>query len=251
MAGRGSFIESFPLFGYDLDDYDSLFAEKLDLLLQIRDQVPLTWSGRHRAPLVAAAIHPRALQTTLPIWVAVGGTPQSVVRAGALGLPLAVAIIGGLPEHFAPLLKLYRDSGARAGHPEASLPVGINCHGYIAETATAARAEFFPPYAQTMTRIGRERGWPPTTRAQFDMSCGPRGALMVGGPDEVIDKILAQYALFGHRRLLLQMSVGTMAHDKMLRSIELFGTKVAPVIRREIAARRAQEAGPPLRLPAD
>ncbi len=244
MAGRGSFIESFPLFGYDLDDYDSLFAEKLDLLLQIRDRFPLTWSGQHRAPLVGAEIYPRALQRMLPIWVGVGGTPQSVVRAGTLGLPLAVAIIGGLPEHFASLLRLYRDSGARAGHAAADLSVGINCHGYVAETAAAAADEFFPSYAHTMTRIGRERGWPPTTRAQFNMACGPSGALLVGGPGEIIEKILAQHAIFKHRRLLMQMSVGTMARDKLLRSIELFGTKVAPVIRREVAGRlAAEEAG--------
>jgi len=235
MAGRGSFIESFPLFGYDLNDYDSLFAEKLELLLQIRDHPRLSWSGRHRAPLLGAEIHPRALQRPLPIWVAVGGTPQSVVRAGTLGLPLAVAIIGGLPEHFAPLLKLYRDSGARAGHLD--LPVGINCHGYVADTAAAAADEFYPSYASTMTRIGRERGWPPTTRAQFDAACGPRGALLVGGPDEIIAKILAQHSIFGHRRLLMQMSVGTMPQAQMRRSIELFGTRVAPVIRQEVARR--------------
>jgi probable LLM family oxidoreductase len=237
MVGRGSFIESFPLFGYDLNDYDSLFAEKLELLLNIRDSRRLSWSGRHRAALDQAEIYPRAFQPVLPIWVAVGGTPQSVVRAGSLGLPLAVAIIGGLPEHFRPLVELYRSSGRGAGHDPGALAVSINCHGYVADNADVAAEEFYPSYAQTMTRIGRERGWPAMTREQFDRSRGPRGALLVGGPDELIEKILALHTLFNNRRLLLQMSVGTMAPDRMLRSIELFGRRVAPIIRQEIANR--------------
>jgi probable LLM family oxidoreductase len=239
MVGRGSFIESFPLFGYDLNDYDALFAEKLDLLLRIRDSERVTWSGKHRAPLAGQAIYPRALQRELPIWIAVGGTPQSVARAGALGLPLAIAIIGGEPERFAPLVALYRESGKRARIDSAKLAVGINGHGFIADSAQEAAELFFPPYADAMTRIGRERGWPPTTRAQFDNALNLRGALAVGGPDEVIEKILFQHKIFGHQRYLMQMSVGAMPHQAMMRSIELLGTKVAPVVRQEIARRDA------------
>jgi probable LLM family oxidoreductase len=234
MVGRGSFIESFPLFGYDLDDYDTLFAEKLDLLLRIRDNERVTWSGNHRAALAGQAIYPRALQQELPIWIAVGGTPQSVARAGALGLPLAIAIIGGEPERFAPLAALYRESGKRARIDPAKLALGINGHGFIADSAEEAAELFFPPYADAMTRIGRERGWPPTARAHFDNARTLRGALAVGGPDEVIEKILFQHKIFGHQRYLMQMSVGAMPHQAMMRSIELFGTKVAPAVRQEI-----------------
>jgi probable LLM family oxidoreductase len=239
MAGRGSFIESFPLFGYSLDDYDSLFAEKLDLLLKIRSHERVTWSGRHRAALSDQPVYPRPVQDPIPVWIAVGGTPQSVVRAGALGLPLILAIIGGQPERFAPLLSLYREAASRAGHDPASLKVGINTLAYIADESQQAADEFFPPYAQVMTKIGRERGWPPTTRPQFEAMREPRGALAVGSPQEVIDKILFQYELFRHDRHLLQFSVGTMPHRQIMRSIELMGTKVAPAIRAEISRNKA------------
>ena len=234
MAGRGSFIESFPLFGYDLADYDQLFEENLDLLLRIRAHEQVTWSGRHRAPLENLGVYPRPIQNPLPVWIAVGGTPQSVVRAATRGLPLALAIIGGMPERFAALVELYRETGRRAGHDPASLKVSINSHGFLADRSQEAADLFFPPYAEAMTRIGRERGWPPTTRAQYEAMRAPRGALLVGDVQEVIDKILGQYQIFRHQRFLMQFSVGTMPHDRMMRSIELFGGEVAPVIRREI-----------------
>lgn len=238
MAGRGSFIESFPLFGYDLKDYDSLFAEKLELLLKIRDSERVTWSGAHRAPLSGQGIYPRT-RRDLPIWVAVGGNPPSAVRAGTLGLPMALAIIGGMPERFAPFIDLYRQAAREAGHDAANLPVGINTHGYVAETSQRAADEFFPSYAAQMTRLGRERGWPPTTRAQFDAARTLRGHLAVGSPEQVIEKILFQHEALGHQRYLMQMSVGTMPHAQSMRSIELFGTKVAPVVRKEVARRLA------------
>jgi probable LLM family oxidoreductase len=238
MAGRGSFTESFPLFGYDLHDYDALFAEKLELLLRLREHEVVSWSGRHRAPLRGAAIHPRPLQQPLPVWIAVGGTPQSAARAGALGLPLAIAIIGGEPARFGPLAALYRESAARAGHDPASLPVGINCHTYIADDSRQAADEFFHSYAQVMSRIGRERGWPPTTRAQFEALRSPRGALLVGSPDEVVAKILHLHDIFGNTRFLAQMTVGSMPHARTMRSIELFATVVAPAVREELARRR-------------
>ena len=234
MAGRGSFIESFPLFGYELDDYDELFSEKLDLLLKIRDNVQVTWSGTHRAPLTGQGVYPRPIQKPLPVWIAVGGTPQSVVRAGMLGLPLALAIIGGEPERFAPLVDLYRQAARRGGHDPAKLPVGINSHGYVADTSQAAADEAFPPFAEAMTRIGRERGWPPTTRAQFEAGRTLRGANFVGSPEQVVEKILFQHELFGHARFLCQFSVGALPHDKLMHSIELFGTKVAPAVRKAL-----------------
>ncbi len=237
MAGRGSFIESFPLFGYELDDYDALFAEKLELLLKLREGERVTWSGRHRAPLRDLAVYPRPLQDPLPVWIAVGGTPQSVARAGALGLPLALAIIGGAPERFAPLVQLYRDSARRAGHDPERLPVGINSHGYLADDSRRAADEFYPSYAEVMTRIGRERGWPPTTRAHFEAQRTLRGALAVGTPEEVTEKILFQHEVFGHRRFLLQLGLGTLPHDRVMRAIELLGTEVAPAVRRETARR--------------
>jgi probable LLM family oxidoreductase len=237
MAGRGSFIESFPLFGYDLADYDSLFAEKLELLLALREQERVTWTGRHRAPLRDIAVYPRPIQSPIPVWIAVGGTPQSIARAGTLGLPLALAIIGGSPERFVPLIDLYREAGHLAGHDESVLKVGINSHGYVADDPRRAAEEFYPPYADVMTRIGRERGWPPTTRQQFDAQIGPDGALLVGDPNQVIEKILFEHELFRHDRFLMQLSVGTMPHARILHAIELFGTKVAPVVRREVAAR--------------
>lgn len=239
MAGRGSFIESFPLFGYDLDDYDELFAEKLELLLKIRENERITWSGKHRPPLNNLAVYPRPLQNPLPVWIAVGGTPQSVVRAATLGLPMALAIIGGAPARFAPFVELFRDTARRAGHDLARLPVSINSHAYIADNSQQAADEFFPSYAEVMTRIGRERGWPAMTREQFDALCSPHGALLVGSPQEVIDKILYQHEIFGHQRFLAQLSVGTMPHAKVMRAIELLGTVVAPAVRQEITRRTA------------
>ena len=235
MAGRGSFIESYPLFGYDLDDYDALFSEKLDLLLKLRAGERVTWRGTTRAPLDDIGVYPRPVQQPLPVWIAVGGTPQSVARAGTLGLPLALAIIGGMPERFAPLIELYRESGRRAGHDPSSLVVGINSHAFVADTSQRASEIFYPPYAEVMSRIGRERGWPPTTRAQFDAMRSPRGALLVGSAQEVIDKVMFEYEVFHHDRFLAQMALGGMPHDKVLRAIELLGTEVAPVVRRETA----------------
>jgi probable LLM family oxidoreductase len=240
MAGRGSFVESFPLFGYDLDDYDALFAEKLELLLALRDAERVTWSGKHRAPIEGLGVYPRPVQQPLPVWIAVGGTPQSVVRAALLALPLAVAIIGGAPERFAPLVELYRDAAREGGHDPATLPVSINSHAYVADTSQRAADEFFPAYAAMMTRIGRERGWPPMTRPQFDQLRSPRGALVVGSPQEVAEKILFQHELFGHDRFLAQMSVGTLPHARAMRAIELLGTEVAPVVRDEVARRAAE-----------
>jgi probable LLM family oxidoreductase len=235
MAGRGSFIESFPLFGYDLDDYDELFAEKLGLLLEIRDHVRVTWSGTHRAALDNLAVYPRPIQEPLPVWIAVGGTEHSVMRAATLGLPMALAIIGGAPERFAPLVGLYRETARRAGHDPAHTPVGINSHTFIAGNSQQAANEFYPSYAATMTRIGRERGWPPVTRQQYDALRSPRGSLLVGSPQEVIDKIMFEYQLFGHQRFLAQLGVGALPHPQVMRAIELLGTKVAPVVRRETA----------------
>lgn len=232
MAGRGSFIESFPLFGYDLNEYDTLFGEKLELLLKLRESERVTWpAGRHRSQIPGLGVYPRPVQERLPVWIAVGGTPESVVRAGTLGLPMALAIIGGEPANFGPLVNLYREAGQGAGHAPAALQVGINSHGFVADTFEEAGDIFFTPYASVMTRIGRERGWPPTTRAHFEASRGPRGALLVGDPDDVVEKILAEHAVFGNTRFLMQMSLGAMPHDKVLRSIELFGTKVAPKVR--------------------
>ena len=234
MAGRGSFVESFPLFGYDLGDYDALFAEKLELLLAIREQDHVTWSGRHRAPIRNLGVYPRPVQQPLPIWIAVGGTPQSVVRAATLGLPMALAIIGGSPERFVSLVDLYRDSARRAGHDPVP-SVSINSHVWIADDSRRAADEFFPSYAELMTRIGRERGWPPTTRAQFEALRSPRGALLVGSPQEVIDKMLLEHELFGNDRFLCQLTVGSMPHDRVMHAIELLGTVVAPAVRRAVA----------------
>jgi probable LLM family oxidoreductase len=240
MAGRGSFIESFPLFGYDLDDYESLFVEKLDLLLRIREQELITWSGQHRAPLAGQGIYPRPLQNPLPVWIAVGGTPASVARAGTLGLPLALAIIGGEPARFAPFVRLYRQAAQRAGHEPETLPVGINSLGYLADTVQQARDEHAPSYLAMMNKLGKERGWPPMSRQSYDAACSLRGALVVGSPEEVIEKILYQHEIFGHQRFLLQMSVGAMPHRKILHAIELFGTKVAPVVRQETSQALSQ-----------
>jgi probable LLM family oxidoreductase len=244
MPGRGSFIESFPLFGYDLDDYDTLFSAKLDLLLTLRESERVTWAGQHRAPLTNAGVYPRPLQYPLPIWVAVGGTPQSVVRAATLGLPVALAIIGGIPERFVPLVELYRQAGQQAGYDAARLRVGINSHTYVATTSQQARDEFFPAYAVMMNRIGRERGWSSMTRGQFEALCGPRGALLVGSPQEVVEKILFEHELFGHQRFLAQMSVGPVPHVQVRRSIELFGAEVAPAVRKALGRETTAHAGP-------
>jgi probable LLM family oxidoreductase len=243
MAGRGSFIESFPLFGYDLDDYDALFTEKLELLLELREKERVRWSGDHRAPIEDLAVYPRPIQNPLPIWIAVGGTPQSVVRAATLGLPMALAIIGGAPARFVPFTDLYRESFRRAGHDPADLRLSINSHGFIAESSQAAADAAFPPYLEVMGRLGRERGWAPPTRQRFDGERSARGALLVGSPDEVIDKMLYEHELFGYDRFLMQMTVGTMPHASVLRSIELYGTVVAPAVRRALGVSDAASAG--------
>ncbi len=233
MVGRGSFVESFPLFGYDLDDYDELFDENLKLLLKLREAERVHWSGKHRPPLNGQGVYPRPLQDPIPVWIAVGGTPASAERAGRLGLPLALGIIGGLPERFTGLAELHRRAARDSGHEQPA--VSINSHGYLAPTSQEAADDAFPPFAATMNRIGRERGWPPMTREQFEASRMLRGANFVGSPQQVIDKILYQHEIFNHDRFLLQISVGTMPHEKVMRSIELFGKEVAPIIRREIA----------------
>jgi probable LLM family oxidoreductase len=235
-------IESFPLFGYNLDEYDDLFAEKLDLLLKVRASERIEWSGRLRPPIDNLGVYPRALQDPLPVWIAVGGTPQSVARAGMLGLPLALAIIGGEPARFAPIANLYREAARRAGHDPASLALGINGHGFLADTAREAAAAFFEPYAETMSRIGRERGWPGLTRDQFEAGRAPRGHLTVGTPAEAIAKILAQHAIFGHQRYLMQMRVGLMPHKAIMRSIELLGTVVAPAVKQALADKAKAKA---------
>jgi probable LLM family oxidoreductase len=234
MAGRGSFIESFPLFGYDLDDYDSLFAEKLELLLAVRDNERVTWRGGQRPAISDRGVYPRPVQHPLPVWIAVGGTPASVVRAATLGLPLALAIIGGLPENFVSFVDLYRETGARLGVDPGKLKVGINSHAFVGETSQAAADAFYPSYAAVMTRIGKERGWPPTNRQQFDASRTRRGALLVGSAQEVTDKVLYEHSLFKHDRFLAQMDVGAVPHADVMKSIELLGTKVAPAVRKEL-----------------
>jgi probable LLM family oxidoreductase len=232
MAGRGSFIESFPLFGYRLGDYDSLFAEKLDLLLELRRSTHVTWSGTHRAALDDLGVYPRPLQDPLPIWVAVGGTPESAIRAGTLGLPMALAIIGGMPERFAPFAELHRRAAADAGYDPPAL--SINSHGFVARTSQEAADESFPTFAAAMDRIGRERGWPPMTREQFDASRRLRGSNFVGSPQEVIEKILFQHEIFNHQRVLVQFTVGSLPHASVMRSIELFGSEVAPAVRKAL-----------------
>lgn len=235
MAGRGSFIESFPLFGYSLDDYNELFDEKLDLLLKIRESEKVTWSGHHRAPINNLGVYPRPIQNPLPVWIASGGTPQSVARAGALGLPIALAIIGGQPERFAPLVNLYKQSAEKAGHDPDKLPIATHSHGFIAETNEKAAELFYPPTAAQMNVIGRERGWPPYTRETFDAARSLRGSLYVGDPEYVAEKILLLRKNLGVQRFFLHVNVGTMPHKDVLRSIELLGTKVAPIVKKEIA----------------
>lgn len=232
LAGRGSFIESFPLFGYDLKDYDVLYAEKLAMLMKINESTNLNWTGKHTQSVQNRGVYPRAYQQKLPIWIAVGGTPESVVRAAENGLPLTLAIIGGMPARFAGYTNLYRDVYAKAGHPIDQMQICINSHTYIAEDSKQARDEFFPTYAEVMSRIGRERGWPGMTRQQFDMATEKEGALLVGSPQQVVDKILYQYELFGHTRFLAQMTIGALPHKQAMKSIELLATKVAPEVRK-------------------
>lgn len=232
MVGRGSFIESFPLFGQDLEDYDELFAENLDLLLSLRENETISWSGKHRAPINSRGVFPRPMQDTLPVWIAVGGTPQSAYRAGSLGIPMALAIIGGEPARMKPFADLHRRGAAEAGR--SGLPLSINSHGFIADTSKEAHNIAFPAFKTQMDKIGKERGWSPMSREQFDASTSLHGANVVGSPDEVIEKILHQHEIFGHDRFLLQMSVGSIPHEKLMRSIELFATKVAPAVRKEL-----------------
>ena len=235
VAGRGSFIESFPLFGLKLEDYDDLFAEKLDLLLALRSSNNIHWSGKHRAALTGQGVFPRPLQNPLPVWLGVGGTPESFIRAGMLGLPLMVAIIGGEPHRFRPLIDLYREAGKHAGHAPDSLKVGIHALGYVADTDQQASDDFFPGYAAAFTKIGKERGWPPVTRSQFEALRRPTGALMVSDPETVAAKHLKMNeALGGISRISFQMSVAALHHDKLLRAIELLGTRVAPIVRKAL-----------------
>jgi probable LLM family oxidoreductase len=232
VVGRGSFIESFPLFGLQLKDYDSLFAEKLELLLNIRENELVHWSGKHRVPLTGQGVYPRPFQNPLPIWLGVGGTPESFARAGTLGLPLMVAIIGGETRRFRPLVDLYRQAGRQAGHAPAQLKVGVHALGYVADTTKEAVDDFFPGYARAFTDIGRERGWPPVTRAHFNALLGPHGALLVGNPEEVAEKIIRHSeALGGISRISFQMDVAALPHAKLMRAIELLGTRVAPSLR--------------------
>lgn len=233
VVGRGSFIESFPLFGYSLNDYEELFAEKLELLLNIRDNEVVNWSGKFRPALKNQAIYPRPLQDPIPIWLGVGGTPESFARAGTLGLPLMVAVIGGETHRFRPLVDLYREAGKQAGHPPEKLKVGLHSLGYVATTSQAAANEFYPGYAEVFTKIGRERGWPPVTRQQFDAQMGPRGAYIIGAPEEVAEKILRHSeALGGISRFTFQMDNARLTHDQLLKAIELIGQKVIPLVRK-------------------
>jgi probable LLM family oxidoreductase len=238
VVGRGSFVDSFPLFGYRLEDYDSLFAEHLDLLLKIRENEHVHWSGKHRAPLTGQGVYPRPLQNPLPIWLGVGGTPASFARAGALGLPLMVAIIGGETRRFRPLVDLYRDAGARAGHPPDRLKVGVHSLGYVAATTQQAADEFYPGYARAISDVGRERGWRPMMRADFDAQRGPHGALLIGSPEEVAEKIIRHdEALGGISRITFQMNASSLPHAKLMQAIEVLGTRVAPAVREYLAGR--------------
>lgn len=237
VAGRGSFVEAYPLFGFELKDYDSLFAEKLDLLLQIRDNPHLHWSGKHRAPLTGQAIYPRPFQAQMPIWLGVGGTPASFARAGMLGLPLMVAIIGGEHAQFRPLVDLYREAGRRAGHDASRLKVGIHSIGFAGDTSELAADTFFPGYAAAFTKIGNERGWGPTTRRHYDMQRGPSGALMIGDAETVVEKIIhIDHVLGGVDRISFQMTVAALPHSEMLHAIEILGSRVAPMVRKHFAA---------------
>jgi probable LLM family oxidoreductase len=235
VVGRGSSIEAFPLFGHRLEDYDDLFAEKLDLLLELREQEHIHWSGQYRPALTGQGVYPRPVQNPFPIWLGVGGTPASFVRAGQLGLPLMVAIIGGETRRFRPLVDLYREAGRRAGHAPDRLKVGMHSLGFVAATTQEAAEEFFPGYARAVTDVGKERGWPPVTRAAFDAQRGPQGALLIGSPGEVVEKILRHsQALGGISRVTFQMNVASLPHEKLLSAIELLGTQVVPALREQV-----------------
>jgi probable LLM family oxidoreductase len=234
LAGRGSFIESFPLFGYDLDDYDALFIEKLDLLLRINREEKITWKGEFRPPIQAQGVYPRPLQPALPVWIGVGGTPASVERAARLGLPLTLAILGGKPAQFVPYAELYRQRAKEAGNDPALLPIAINSQMHIAEDSATAANDFWPDYEVLMNRVGKERGWSPMTRGQFEALRGPEGPLLVGSVEEVARKIVYEHKILGQTRVLGQLIKGEIAHDKVLRSIELLGTKVAPLVKKEL-----------------
>lgn len=238
FAGRGSFIESFPLFGYGLDDYNELFTEKLDLLIKLNQSEKITWKGKHRASIDDRGVYPRPYQSKLPIWLAAGGTPASAVRAATLGLPLMLAIIGGMPEQFVPFVNLYKETAKEAGQDMGTLQFGINNHLYLSEDSQKAGDEFYPYYATMMNRVGQDRGWSRLSRQQFDNSRSPKGALMVGSVQEVIDKILYEHELFGNTRFLAQASVGNVPHAMTMKSIELFGDKVAPVVRKELRPKK-------------
>jgi probable LLM family oxidoreductase len=235
MAGRGSFIESFPLFGYDLNDYDALFAEKLDLLLKLRDNETVSWQGELRPPLSNVTLYPRPEQKKLPIWIAVGGTPESVVRAASLGLPMALAIIGGDPRRFAPYFDLYRQAWAKSARARQDVKLSLNMHGFVADSTEAARDIFYEPHNAVMNRIGRERGWPPSGRSEFEHASGPTGHLLIGDPDRVADRIIELHTIFKFDRILVQMAIGAMPHKELLRAIELLGTKVAPKVKEATA----------------
>ena len=236
VIGRGLFIESYPLFGFDLDHYDELFSEKLDLLLKIREQTNVHWSGQHRAALTGQGVYPRPVQNPLPVWIGVGGTPESAMRAGRLGLPLMVAIIGGQPSQFRSFIDLYRNAGREAGHAPEKLTVGIHSIGFLADTRTDALETFWPAYRDAFGKIGKERGWPPPTRPQFDAQCSPHGALMVGDPDAVAEKILAEHAsLGGFSRLTILIDNRVLTHRQIMRAIELLGTRVAPAVKKQLA----------------
>jgi probable LLM family oxidoreductase len=252
MAGRGSFIESFPLFGKSLDDYDDLYLENLELLLALRDGNPVTWSGKFRAPLDNASIYPRPVQDPLPVWVAVGGSPQSVVRAASLGLPLTIAIIGGQLERFKPLVELYREAWEAVGHDPADARIAINTHTYVGADEQEADQRFAPGYLESMNRIGRERGWPPSGLKEFQALRSPQGALHAGSPEQVAEKILHGHELFGNQRYLGHISLGSVAHADVLKAMERFGTEVAPVVRAEVARREAATPAPaPAPTPAN
>jgi probable LLM family oxidoreductase len=234
IAGRGSFIESFPLFGNDLKDYDTLFAEKLELLTLLNKSEKVNWKGKHRPSIENRGVYPRPYQKELPVWVAVGGTPESVVRAASKGLPMALAIIGGMPARFVPFTDLYKETYQKAGHDSANLQLAINSHGYIADDSQKAADEYYGPYSYLMSKIGRERGWSGMNREQYEMMRAPEGSLLVGSPQQVIDKILYEYELFGNTRFLFHISVGTLPHAKVMRAIELLGTVVAPAIKKAV-----------------
>ena len=234
MVGRGSFIESFPLFGYDLDDYNQLFEEKLELLLRINKLEEVTWSGKLRAPLYKQRVLPRAQDNGLDIWIAVGGTPESVIRAAVLGLPLMIAIIGGQPKQFLPLVNLYKEEYKKNGHDPAAMKIGVHAHSFLAADGQSAADTYFPVYADQMTKIGKERGWSSYSRAQFDMGRSPEGALFIGDAAAVTDKILYLQEMFGLTRFVAHMDVGGPSHKDLMKAIELFGTKVAPEVRKAL-----------------